>query len=254
MLIRHRVNQGVGGAIVTGYKKAIQLGMDIAVVMAGDNQMDPADLPALLDPVVDGKADYAKGNRLLHKDIKTMPQYRYFGNSILTILNKIASGYWHVMDPQCGYTAVDCRFLSRVPLDSIYKRYGVPNDLLVIFNVYGARVLDVPVKPVYGEEKSKIKLRSYVPKVSMLLLRRFFWRLKEKYLLRDFHPLVFFYFLGLLLLPIGFIYGIYILAHFLFVSKTLSTNAVLLCAFLIITGLQTLFFAMSFDQEYNRPR
>ncbi len=252
IVIRHRKNRGVGGAIVSGYKAAVKLKMDLIAVMAGDAQMDPADLPALMDEVIDGGADYSKGNRLFHRDVKkNMPQLRYFGNSLLTVLNKISTGYWKIMDPQCGYTVIKRSVLETIPLDDIYPWYGVPNDILAILNVYNFRVKDVIINPVYKDEVSGIRLHKYIPKVSFLLLKRFFWRLKEKYLLRDFHPLALFYIFGIILVPFGLVYGIYLLYARL-VYQLLSINAVVLCVFLLIMGFQFLFFGMLFDMEYNK--
>ncbi len=173
-LIHHNKNEGVGAAITTGYKAAICENIDLAVVMAGDGQMDPEDLPTLLDPLINHEADYVKGNRLITKDVReVMPGYRYFGNSILTLLTKISSGYWHVMDPQCGYTAITISTLKVLPLDLLYKRYGYPNDLLTKLNVYNFRVKDVPVRAIYGEERSKIRFIHIFPKSHFFSLRIF---------------------------------------------------------------------------------
>ena len=136
VLIEHEKNQGVGGAIISGYKMAFELNMDVTAVMAGDAQMHPDDLETVITPILNDEADYVKGNRLFHKDVhKTMPQLRYFGNSILTLLTKIASGYWYIMDPQCGYTAISKKAIDTIPLDDIYKRYAFENDILVALNV-----------------------------------------------------------------------------------------------------------------------
>ena len=135
--LRHKRNEGVGGAIVTGYKWARDHEIEISVVMAGDAQMDPNDLPHLLDPLVKGEVDYSKGNRLFTgKAWRIIPKTRYLGNAILSFLTKIASGYWHVADSQSGYAAITLKALKTLDLDSIYKRYGMPNDLLVKLNVY----------------------------------------------------------------------------------------------------------------------
>ena len=253
LLIRHETNQGVGGAIVTGYIKARELGMDATAVMAGDAQMDPNDLPALLDPIVEGHADYAKGNRLFTGEAwLTIPHVRYLGNAVLSLLTKIASGYWHVADSQTGYTVASRHVLDTLALNDIFKRYGMPNDILVRLNVYKCRVVDVPVKPVYGVgEKSGIHIGTVIPRLSWLLVRLFFWRMKEKYIIRDFHPLVFFYMLGLACVPTGFLYGLY-LFWFRLVHGPILPTAPLFAAFLFITGLQSVFFAMWFDMEYNR--
>ena len=254
-VIKNNTNLGVGASIVVGYKKAIEKKADVIAVMAGDGKMNHDDLPAVLDPIVYDKADYVKGNRLITKDVRTvMPGVRYFGNSLLTVLTKIVSGYWHVMDPQCGYTTISRSTLEKMDLDTLYPRYGFPNDMLVRLNVLNARVKDVPVKAVYGAEKSGIKLRSYIPMVSMLLLRGFLWRLKEKYLIRDFHPLVLFYLMGFLLLPLGTILGLFLIYVKYLGGQILTTPSVVLCALLIITGLQSILFAMMFDMEYNKPK
>ncbi|MBM4338339.1 MAG: glycosyltransferase family 2 protein [Deltaproteobacteria bacterium] len=251
--IQHKANEGVGGGIVTGYKWARDHEIDISVVMAGDAQMDPIDLPRLLDPVVEGKTDYSKGNRLFTgKAWKVIPKTRYLGNGVLSFLTKIASGYWHVADSQSGYAAITLEALKTIDLDTIYKRYGMPNDLLVKLNVYNFRVQDVPVTPVYGiGERSGIKIYKVVFTLSFLLMKLFFWRLKEKYIIRDFHPLVLFYLLGLFLAPIGVGFGLYLLIYRLFIGPVAATSA-LFAAFFAISGLQSLFFAMWFDMEYNK--
>lgn len=179
-------NGGVGATIVTGYKRSLEDGMDVVVVMAGDNQMDPDYLPDILAPVVEGRADYSKGNRLLSPEYRRgMSRWRLFGNLLLTILNKVASGYWHIVDPQNGYTAISRRTLESIDLDAIYPWYGYPNDMLIKLNVYGFRVVDVPHPARYGNEKSKITYGKYILKVSWLLLKGFFWRLNMKYTQRE---------------------------------------------------------------------
>jgi len=251
--LRHPTNEGVGGAIVTGYKWARDNEISISVVMAGDAQMDPRDLPNLLDPVVEGEVDYAKGNRLFTgKAWKIIPKTRYLGNAVLSFLTKIACGYWHVADSQSGYGAVNLEVLKTIDLDSVYRRYGMPNDFLVRLNVYHFRVRDVSVNPIYGiGERSGIKISRVIFTLSFLLLKLFIWRLKEKYIIRDFHPLVLFYLLGFVLTPIGFVFGCYLLIYRLFIGPVAATSA-LFAAFFAISGLQSLFFAMWFDMEYNK--
>ncbi len=253
ILIEHKENQGVGGAIVTGYKWARDHEIDISVVMAGDAQMDPADLPAIVEPVAKGEADYTKGNRLFHGEAwKVMPKYRFFGNSFLSLLTKVASGYWHIADSQSGYTAISLEALRLLDLDKIYKRYGMPNDILIRLNELNMRVRDVPVRPVYNiGEKSGIKVRKVIFTIPWLLFKGFFRRLFFKYVIQDFHPLVFFYLLGLTLTPIGFLFGTYLFFYRIFIGPVSSTSA-LFAAFLFISGLQSLFFAMWFDMDYNR--
>lgn len=253
VLLPHERNQGVGGAIATGYKWCRDQGVDVTVVMAGDAQMDPADLPAILDPVVNDEVDYTKGNRLFTGDAwKVIPRVRYLGNSMMSLLTKIASGYWHVADSQSGYTAINQKALQTLDWDAMYKRYGQPNDLLVRLNVYNFRVRDVPVRPVYNiGEQSGIKPLRMIPRLSWLLWKLFLFRMKEKYIIRDFHPLLFFYTMGLFLFPSGLVFGIYLLVERLLVGRVASTSA-LFAAFLVITGLQSIFFAMWFDMDYNK--
>jgi glycosyltransferase involved in cell wall biosynthesis len=252
-VIRHERNRGVGAAIVTGYKRAIEERMDVTCVMAADNQMDPADLEAIVRPVVAGEVDYAKANRLITGEAwRVIPRTRYLGNAVLSMLTKIASGYWHVADSQSGYTAIALPMLERLELDRIYRRYGFPNDMLVHLNLWNARVRDVPSRPVYGVgERSGIRLYSVVPRISWLLLKGFVWRLKEKYVIRDFHPLVFFYALGFLMTTAGLVLGI-VETVLRFMGNDLTTPTIVLVALLLISGTQFTLFAMWFDMESNK--
>ncbi|HET6370991.1 MAG TPA: glycosyltransferase family 2 protein [Nitrospiria bacterium] len=253
LLVPLEQNQGVGGAIVAGYKRAIEESLDVVAVMAGDAQMDPDDLFRVVNPVVRGEADYVKGNRLFRGESwKMIPHYRYLGNSVLSLLTKIASGYWHLADSQSGYTAISLIALRRLNLDAIYKRYGMPNDILIKLNINNFRVRDVSVRPVYNiGEKSGIRLWRVVPTISLLLFKGFFRRLFEKYVIRDFHPLVFFYLMGILLTPPGIVLGVYLVLVRIMGTPVAATSA-LFSAFLIISGFQSLFFAMLFDMEYNK--
>jgi hypothetical protein len=222
--------------------------------MAGDAQMDPADLPALLDPVVAGEVDYAKGNRLISGEAwKRIPRTRYLGNAGLSLLTKIASGYWHVADSQTGYTATNLRVLRTLDLDSIYKRYGMPNDILVKLNVYNFRVRDVEISPVYNiGEASGIRPFRMIPKLSWFMFKLFIWRMAQKYVIRDFHPLVFFYLLSFVLLAACIPLGGRILYYLVVLGKDFPPINTLLFGFCAITGMQSLLFAMWFDMEYNR--
>ena len=257
VLLRHERNKGVGAAIATGYRWARDKGVDVTAVMAGDFQMDPEDLPKVVLPVVRGWADYVKGNRLITGEaFRRIPWVRLMGNSVLSLLTKIASGYWNVADSQCGYTAIGLKVLRRLPLEEIYPRYGVPNDLLVKLNIAGARVMDLPVKPVYNVgERSKMNLLKVVFTISLLLMRLFFTRLVRKYVINDFHPLVFFYLLSMILVPVGLGIGIAIIVYNTSLfgpPMPLETGWLILCALCLITGMQSAFFAMFFDMEANR--
>ena len=253
ILIEHGANQGVGGAIATGYKKAVELEIDVTAVMAGDGQMDPNDLTSILEPVANGVVDYTKGNRLFQGDAWSMiPHYRYFGNSFLSLLTKIASGYWHIADSQTGYTAISLNVLKKLNLDTIYKRYGMPNDMLIKLNQYDFRVRDIHVRPVYGiGEKSGIKLIKVIPKISWLLFKGFWKRLFFKYVIKDFHPLVFFYILSFFLLISSIPLTIRLFYIWVIRGNIPDINAMAL-VFTVISGLQTLFFGMWFDMDYNK--
>jgi len=252
-LIKHETNKGVGGAIATGYKYARDSDFDIAVVMAGDGQMAPDDLPAILDPVAEGRTDYSKGNRLFTGEAyQKIPKTRYFGNAFLSLLTKIASGYWHVADSQSGYTAINKKALKLIDWDKMYQWYGQPNDILVRLNVLNFKVTDVPVEPVYNiGEKSGIKIQKVIFSISWLLIKMIFWRMKEKYVIRDFHPLIFFYALGAffyIVMSLLFIRMAYTWA----VTGNIPNINALAMFFSFMSGSQFTLFAMWFDMEANK--
>jgi glycosyltransferase involved in cell wall biosynthesis len=175
--LHHTTNNGVGGAIVSGYKHALKSGGQVVVIMAGDAQMDPADLPSLLDPVVKGRADYAKGDRLSWPGVfGAMPMMRFVGNHVLSFLTRFTSGYREVRDSQCGYTAASARILAHLDLDGLYQRYGFPNDMLAHLHTVGARLAQVTVRPIYGKERSGISLFTAFVLVPCVLLRSFWHR------------------------------------------------------------------------------
>jgi glycosyltransferase involved in cell wall biosynthesis len=256
-VIRRPKNGGVGAAIVTGYRAALEAAGDddsqLVAVMAGDAQMDPHDLPRLLEPLAGSRADYTKGNRLFTGEAwRIIPRHRYLGNAVLSMLTKIASGYWHVTDSQSGYTAITVAALRVLQLERLYPRYGFPNHLLVELNNYDFRVRDVPIRPVYGVgERSGIRLYRVIPTLTWLLFRCYFWRMKEKYIIRDFHPLIFFLAFGLVLTVGGVALGVWIV-HLRIEHGMLSPNAAIFDAFCIIMGVQMLFFAMWMDMEHNK--
>lgn len=253
VLIEHEINQGVGGAIANGYKWAKNNEIEMTAVMAGDGQMNPNDLPALLDPVVDGKADYSKGNRLFTGEaFRKIPTIRYLGNGFLSLFTKIASGYWNIADSQSGYTVINKKALNAINWKKMYRRYGQPNDVLVRLNVENFKVADVPVEPVYNVgEKSGIKIHRVIFSIGWLLIKLFFWRLKEKYIIRDFHPLVFFYFFG-------FSFGICTVFLFLrvfiiwYLTGHIPAINALAAMFSFMSASQFILFAMWFDMEANK--
>lgn len=250
--ILHERNKGVGAAIVTGYRKALEENMNIAVVMAGDNQMDPQVMPSLLDPIISNRADYSKGNRLLSPEYrKGMSKWRFIGNTLLTLMTKFSSGYWKLMDPQNGYSAISHRALERVSLDRIYSGYGYCNDLLVKLNVFGFRVMDVEMPARYGREISKIRYGNYIVKVSWLLFCDFFYRLRQKYVVLSFHPLVIFYLFGFVMTIIGFLAGLFTFYYVFIQGGSLFIRGVLSLLIFAI-GLQFLSFALLFDIQESR--
>ena len=252
-VIQHETNQGVGAAISTGYIRARDKASDVTAVMAGDGQMDPLELGKIIGPVVDGSADYVKGNRLFYGDAWHMiPHYRYLGNSFLSLMTKVASGYWHIADSQSGYTAISLIALKRINLDKIYNDYGMPNDLLIKLNQHDFRVRDVHIRPVYDVgEKSGIKVNKVIPRISWILFKGFWRRLFFKYVIRDFHPLIFFYILSFILLASSIPLGIRLFYLWAVRGDIPDMNALALI-FTLISGLQTLFFGMWFDMEYNK--
>jgi glycosyltransferase involved in cell wall biosynthesis len=250
--IQHERNLGVGAAIVTGYKRALADRISITVVMAGDNQMDPLLMESFIEPIIENNADYTKGNRLLSPEYrKGMSRWRFFGNTVLTFMTKFSSGYWKLMDPQNGYTAISRRALERLNLDRIYPRYGYCNDLLVKLNVFGFRVMDIEMPARYGRETSKIKYGSYIGKVSWLLFRDFFYRLRMKYIVLSFHPLVIFYLFGMALTLAGLFATLYTVYFVLVDHGPLFIRGVL-SLLIFALGMQFLSFALMFDIQENR--
>jgi glycosyltransferase involved in cell wall biosynthesis len=253
VVLTHETNQGVGGAIATGYKWARDNGTDMAAVMAGDGQMDPDDLPALCDPVAAEGVDYAKGNRLVHEEAyRAIPKVRFFGNAVLSFLTKICSGYWHVADSQTGYTVISRRALAAVDWDRMYRRYGQPNDLLVRLNVEDMRVRDVPVRPVYNiGERSGFKPHKVLWPISRLLIRMYIWRLWKKYMIRDAHPLFLFILTGLCLFGLGFLFLLRLL--YLFVSQgQMPEITLIVLLFTVFLGLQSFLFGVWMDMDRNK--
>jgi len=215
--------------------------------------MDPSELQGIIEPVARGEVAYAKANRFATGEAWTViPRTRFLGNAALSLLTKIASGYWHVADSQAGYTAISLDALRGLDLDRLYPRYGFPNDMLVHLNIRNAHVRDVPSRPIYGVgEQSGIRLRAVVPKISWLLFKAFWWRMGQKYVIRDFHPLVFFYAFGLLMTGVGLLLGLLeVILRIL--GNQITPATIVLVAVLLIAGLQLTLFAMWFDMEANK--
>ncbi len=252
-LISHEINQGCGGAMISGYQFSLNNDFDITVRMDGDGQMNPDDLDSLLDPVAEERCDYSKGNRFFSgKAFKTMPRLRFFGTAFLSLLTKIVSGYWHLSDFQSGFTAINKKALATIDWSKMYKRYGQPNDQLILLNIDNFVVKDVPVDPIYNVgEVSGISIKKVMFTISWLLVKRFFWRLKEKYVIRDFHPLVFFYCLGIFLGGLSFVLFFRVFYLWILTGHIPSINA--LAAFSsFLASAQFSLFAMWFDMEANK--
>lgn len=246
-LIRHEVNQGVGGAIITAHKAAMALGADVNVVMAGDAQMDPDHLPGLLDKVTADGYGFAKANRFYAPEsFSGMPGYRVFGNIVLSFFTKFASGYWNLFDPQNGYTAVRTEVLRRVPLDRVAKRYSFENDLLTHLNILQVPATDVPIPAIYGDEVSSIRLSKVIPELLHRLTVGFWARIWYRYVLWSFSPIALLLFLGIILFVFGL--GMAIWVMFQIAASVVATAAtVMLAALPLMIGTQLLVSALQLD-------
>lgn len=252
ILIDNLENGGVGASIARGYKWAKDHGIDCTAVMAGDGQMDPDELKGICLPVIEEEIDYVKGNRLIHRSaLLVIPKVRYFGNSILGIMTKVASGYWHVSDTQTGYTAISNKALNAIRLYDIYRSYGMPNDMLVKLNIAFCTIREVEIKPIYDVgEQSKMKIFKVIPRISWLLIKSFFRRLWLKYLFRDFHPLFLLYHFSFLL---GALWAPYLfrVCKALLLSESMSFETLFAFTFLGISASQNFLFAMWMDIQDN---
>lgn len=246
-LIRHEVNQGVGGAIITGHNAAMELGADVNVIMAGDAQMDPAYLPQLLDRVTVEGFGFAKANRFFSPEsFEGMPRHRVFGNIVLSFLTKMTSGYWHLFDPQNGYTAIRTEALKRVPLHSVSRRYSFENDLLIHLNILQVSAVDVPIPAVYGDEVSSIKLGSVIPELLNLLFRGFWRRIWYRYVLWSFSPIALLLAAGMVLSLFGLAVAVWVC--FQIAGSVVATAAtVMLAALPLMLGTQMLISALQLD-------
>ena len=253
-LIVHEENLGVGQSLIDGYLASLDTDGDVTAVMAGDNQMDPRDLPNLLDTLIDGSHAYVKGNRLLHADISAMPKYRYLGNSLLTLLTKFATGYYSLMDPQCGYTVMRNTVLADIPIANMTKGYAGNADMLTMLNIRQYSVADCEVRPVYGKEVSTIKLSRYVPLIIWLLSKNFVKRLWWRYVVLDFHPLVLFYAFGAFITT--FVAVPLAVRFFYVLSQTddFPRTTVILFFVALMTAIQSFLFAIWLDMEYGTKR
>jgi glycosyltransferase involved in cell wall biosynthesis len=247
VVIDHEVNTGVGGAIIDGHKEALRNGSDVNVVMAGDAQMDPAYLPALLDPICEDGYEFTKANRFFSRAaFATMPKMRMLGSIALSFATKMASGYWNLFDPQNGYTAIHRNALLRLDLTRIARGYAFENDLLIWLNIANARAKDVPIPAVYGEEVSSMRIHRAAARIASLLLRGFWRRMLLKHVLASFSPVALLFFTGLFLVFVGLGWGIWVLIETLG-PPVATTGSVLLSVGPLLTGVHMLISALTLD-------
>lgn len=254
VLLRHRQNQGVGGAMATGFRAALEQQADLVVKCDGDGQMDPQDIEALLRPLIEGRADYSKGCRFHHpRELESMPRIRRGGNIGLTFLTKLASGYWHILDPQNGFLAIRGDVLRRLPVERLARGYFFENDMLIRLNCIEARVADVPLPSRYGNESSSLSpsraLFEFPARLIAGFLRRIFWR----YVFYDVSPVAVFFFVGLVLFLFGSIFGLWHWMANSRASRATPTGTVILAAIPVILGFQLLLQALVLDVQ-GSPR
>jgi glycosyltransferase involved in cell wall biosynthesis len=252
-VLRLAENQGVGGAIAAGHRRVLELGADVSVVMAGDAQMDPAHLPALLDPIAEGEAQFTKANRFYaYGSFAGMPRHRVFGNVLMSFMTKAASGYWGLFDPLNGYTAVHRQALERVDFDFVAQRYDFENDFLIHLNILRVPARDVPIPALYGDEVSGIRIGRVGWAMLAKLWRGFWRRIWRKYVLQSFSPVALLLFSGLALLGLGLAVGVFVVVNTLG-PPVASAGTVLLSVGPLLSGLHLLISAMVLDiQEGTR--
>ncbi len=238
-VIRHAENRGVGGAMVSGMQRALELGADLVVKVDGDGQMDPAHIESLLSPLVREGYDYAKGNRFLHsRALRQMPRHRLVGNLLLTFLTKLASGYWHIFDPQNGFLAVRAEALRSLDLSELATDFFFENDMLIRLNIRNCRVKDVAMPAFYGDEVSSLRVKRILFTFPFYLARGFQRRIWEKYVLRDFSPIAMFWLLGLPLMVCGGAFGMLTWARSLWLGRAATTGTVMLSVLPFLLGFE----------------
>ena len=247
-IIKHTENQGVGGAVMTGYKAAIEDGMSILVKIDSDGQMDPALIMDFVAPIANGEADYTKGNRFFDLDkVHTMPKVRLFGNAVLSLMCKLSSGYWNLFDPTNGYTAIHAAVARRLPFTKISRRYFFETDILFRLNTLRAVVVDVPIDAKYGDEFSNLKISKIIGEFFTKHVRNFSKRIFYNYYLRDMSLASIELPVGLVLLGFGVIYGGYHWMYSAQVGVLTPAGTVMLSALPILAGIQLLLGFIGYD-------
>lgn len=244
----HEINQGVGGAVISGYRKAMELGCEIIVKMDGDGQMDPKYLDRLIEPVISNQADYAKGNRFTDfKALQTMPKLRLFGNNVLSFWEKVFSGYWNVMDPTNGYTVIHKCMLDELPLKKISKRYFFESDMLLNLYLVDAVVKDISIPAKYGDENSSLSVSGAIIHFPFKLLRGFVKRIFLKYFVYDFNMASIYILLGIPLLIFGVAFGVAEWIHSAVSNVSKSAGTIMIAALPVILSLEMLLQAINID-------
>ncbi|TAN42812.1 MAG: glycosyltransferase family 2 protein [Nitrospirae bacterium] len=248
IVLYHERNQGVGGAMMTGYKKALELNCDIAVKIDGDGQMDASYMQNLITPLKENEADYTKGNRFRDfTALKFMPWIRFFGNSILSFLLKMSSGYWNIMDPTNGYTAIHRRALEKLDPDKISKGYFFESDMLIHLNMVNAVVKDISIPAKYGKENSSLKIKKIIFIFPQKIIKGLFLRLAFKYFIYDFNMASVYLLIGLPTFMFGVIFGAVEWLRSIGSSVARPLGTIMLAVLPIILGAQLLLQAISID-------
>lgn len=247
-VLRNPINKGVGGAVMTGYRQALEDGMDIIVKVDGDGQMDPALIPLFIGPLVAGAADYAKGNRFFSASaVRSMPRLRLFGNAMLSFMTKFSSGYWSIFDPSNGYTAIHARALGAMELRTISERYFFETDMLIRLGDLRAVVVDVPMRAVYGDEISGLRIRAILGEFLRKHIKATIRRFAYLYLMRDFNIASLNLIMGTVLMVFGLLFGCIEWIQSINSGVPASTGTVMLSVLPIISGLQMLLFFLGYD-------
>ncbi len=247
-VLRHTYNEGVGAAVLTGYRQALQDEMTIIVKLDGDAQMDPKKIPKFIEPIIDNEADYTKGNRFYQlRSLKEMPKVRIIGNMMLTFLSKLSSGYWNLFDPTNGYTAIHSSVLRLLDLDNISSDFFFESDMLCHLAALRARVLDIPIDARYRDEKSSLIVHKVVIPFFYLHSKRLLQRLVQNYFIRDFSAASFSLVFGILLLGFGLIFGAYQWHIHVLRSEFASVGTVMLASLPLIIGMQLLLSFLNYD-------
>jgi dolichol-phosphate mannosyltransferase len=247
-VLTHSRNMGVGGAMKTGYKYALEKGIDIVIKMDGDGQMDASKIDALVKPLLLEIADYTKGNRFYYTDqIRLMPKNRIIGNIALSFFSKLSSGYWNIFDPNNGFTAINRAVLERINLNKISDRYFFESDMLFHLNLARAVVLDVPMPPIYGDEVSSLSIKKTLVEFPIKHLRNFLKRVFYTYVLRDFTFATVALFVGTLLTLSGILLGTYNFIHSYSLAQATPTGTLVLVLMTSLSGLQLLLSFLSYD-------